>query len=377
MNTTPLPDPIYITDRDAFNPMVDSLLQVEKLAVDTEANSLYAYQERVCLIQLSTPDLDYIVDPLTLDDLDPLGEIFNDPAVEKIFHASEFDLLILHADLGFQFQNLFDTMLAARILGWKKLGLDSLLEDIAGVQTNKKYQRADWGQRPLPKEMLRYAQKDTHYLIQIRDALAEQLRQSGRWPIAQEDFARACRVHTRPQKEKLPPCWQIHGSQDLSPRKAAILEKLCQYRDRVARKEDQPLFKILGNKTLLALADAAPRTQQDFESLALLSQPQVQRHKHGLWQAIQAGWNATPLLPPERERPDDDYLNRLHHLKAWRKGKARQVGVNSAVILPRYLLAAVADQNPSTKEELEEILAEVPLRFAHYGDEILAALSHT
>jgi ribonuclease D len=376
MNTTRLPDPIYITEHDSFHRMIESLAQVEKLAVDTEANSLYAYQERVCLIQLSTPNHDYIVDPLALDELDPLGEIFNDPAVEKIFHASEFDILILYDDFGFQFQNLFDTMLAARILGRKNLGLDALLEDIAGVQINKKFQRADWGQRPLPEDMLRYAQMDTHYLIQIRNALAEKLHQSGRWPIAQEDFARACRVHARPQKEKLPPCWQIHGAQDLSPRKAAILEKLCQYRDRVARKEDQPLFKVLGNKTLLALADAAPRTQQAFESLSILSQPQVQRHKHGLWEAIQAGWKANPLLPPERERPDDAFLTRLHHLKTWRKRKARQVGVNSAVILPRYLLTAVAEQNPSTKEELGEILSEVPLRFTHYGEEILAALSH-
>ncbi len=376
MNPLRLPDPLYISERAPFLGMVESLSQESKLAVDTEANSLYAYQEQVCLIQLSTTGQDFIVDPLALDDLNPLGEIFNDPTIEKIFHASEFDLLILYDEFGFQFQNLFDTMLAARILGCKKLGLDSLLEEIAGVQINKKYQRADWGQRPLPEDMLRYAQKDTHYLIQIRNALAEKLHQSGRWPIAQEDFSRACQAHSRPQKEKLPPCWQIHGAHDLSPRKAAILDKLCQYRDRVARKEDQPLFKVLSNKTLLALAEAAPRTQRAFESLPVLAQSPVRHHKHGLWQAIQKGWKADPLSPPKKERPDDDYLNRLHHLKAWRKRKARQVGVNSAVILPRYLVVAVAEKNPSTKEELGEILEEVPLRFAHYGDEILSALSH-
>lgn len=376
VNLKKLPDPIFITDREPFLRTIHSFLKEDKLAVDTEANSLHAYQEQVCLIQLSTVEKDYIVDPFALDDLSALGEVFFDPAVEKIFHASEYDLNILYDDFGFEFQNLFDTMLAARILGRKKLGLDSLLEEFAGVQSNKKYQRADWGQRPLTGDMLRYAQKDTHYLIKIRNALAEELRDSGRWAIAQEDFSLACKVHTRPKKEKLPPCWRIHGSQDLSPQEAAILEELCAFRDRVARQKDQPLFKILGNKTLLALAESAPKSKQTFESLPVTQNTNVKRYKEALWKAIQKGWEASPLLPPERERPDRDTLDRLHALKNWRKKKAREVGLNSAVILPRFLVAEIAKENPKTRAELGEILSDVPLRFEHYWKELLAVLSH-
>lgn len=375
MNQQTLPDPIYITDRQHLSNTVSSLVQESQLAVDTEANSLHAYQVRVCLIQLSTQNRDYLVDPLQITDLSDLGAVFSNPAVEKIFHASEFDINILYDDFGFQFQNLFDTMLAARILGRKKLGLDALLTEIAGVNINKRYQRADWGKRPLSEDMIRYAQKDTHYLIEIRNALAEELHRAGRWAIAQEDFSRACQAHNWPRKEKLPPCWRISGSQDLPPQKAAILEKLCQFRDEVAREKDQPLFKVLGNKTLLRLAEAAPRTRSGFDSLQITHKPQVRRHKNDLWEAIQQGWEANPLIPPQRERPDDEYLDRLHALKNWRKKKAREVGVNSAVILPRYLLAAVARENPKSKERLRDILAEVPLRFEHYGEEILAVLS--
>jgi len=312
MTPTTLPDPIYIADAPRLAELVNTLASVEKLAVDTEANSLYAYQAQVCLIQLSTQQRDFIVDPLQIEDLAPLGQIFYNPDIEKIFHASEFDINILYDDFGFQFQNLFDTMMAARILGRKKLGLDALLKEIGGIESDKRYQRADWGKRPLPEDMIRYAQKDTHYLIEIRNALAEELRRKGRWAIAQEDFTRAAQAYSWPRKEKLPPCWRINGSQDLPPQKAAILEKLCQFRDQVARERDQPLFKVLGNKTLLSLAEAAPKTRKRFESLSVTNKPQVRRYKNDLWQAIQEGWDASPLLPPEKKRPDDAYLDRLH-----------------------------------------------------------------
>ncbi len=374
MSQHTLPDPTYIDDQQELSRLVNALADESQLAVDTEANSLYAYQPQVCLIQLSTPTRDFIVDPLSIPDLDPLGEVFHDPDIEKIFHASEYDINILYDDFKFQFQNLFDTMLAARILGRKKLGLDALLKQIAGVKSNKRYQRADWGKRPLPEDMIRYAQKDTHYLIEIRNALADELRRAGRWAIAQEDFSRASQAYSWPRKEKLPPCWRISGAQDLPPQKAAILEKLCQLRDEMAQEKDQPLFKVLGNKTLLTLAQAAPQTREGFESLPVTHKPQVKRYKDALWGAIQDGWEASPLLPPERGRPDDDYLDRLHTLKNWRKKKARSVGVNSAVILPRYLVAAVARANPSSPGELQDILQEVPLRFEHYGVEILETL---
>src|SRR5690606_29531 len=131
---------------------------------DTESNSLYAYRERVCLIQLSTRSRDYILDPLIIVDMSPLAPLLADPGVEKVFHAAEYDLICLHRDYGFIVNNLFDTMVAARICGYKAIGLGSLLSEFLGVELDKRHQRDDWGERPLPPDSLRYAQMDTHYL---------------------------------------------------------------------------------------------------------------------------------------------------------------------------------------------------------------------
>ena len=132
INPNNIPPPLFIKDQQQFAQALDDLARQDTLAVDTEANSLYAYQEQVCLIQISTRERDYILDPLTIPNLTPLGDIFWDPEIEKIFHASEYDILILYEDFQFEFQNLFDTMITAQILGRKKLGYDSLLKKSTG-----------------------------------------------------------------------------------------------------------------------------------------------------------------------------------------------------------------------------------------------------
>ena len=377
MNTNlNLPPAELIQEPGHFQEALEKFSRHSILAVDTEANSLYAYQEQVCLIQISSPDRDYIVDPLALEDISPLGEIFRNPEIEKVFHASEYDIKILWDDFQFQMENLFDTMIAARMLGRKKLGLDSLLEEIFGVKVSKRFQRADWSRRPLPADMLRYAQLDTHFLIQIRNWLAEELKEAGRWEIAQEDFRRAARAYQRPEKDRLPSCWRQQGARDLPPQKAAVLKELNAYRDRIARERDLPLFKVLGNKTLLALAEECPTTREQLKRSGIPRKKQALRLGEGLYQAIRAGVNAQPIRPPRRPRPDDAYLARERALKDWRKVKAREAGLNSAVILPRYLLDELARENPRTREELAEIMEEeVPLRYAHYGGEILRVLS--
>ena len=370
-----LPDPILIANQASLERMLKALNQEATLAVDTEANSLYAYQERVCLIQISTLDADYLIDPLAIEDFTSLIDIFKNPKIEKIFHASEYDVIMLAKDLGFQFANIFDTMLAARILGREKMGLNTLLEEFFGIQVDKRYQKADWGKRPLPMGMLRYAQIDTHYLIDLRNILFAELLQAERWPLAQEDFALACRPLTL-NGHKLPPCWRGRDIQNLSPRNAAVYQKLCEYRDGIAKKRDQPLFKVLSSKDLLTLAEACPQTQNELRSLRGLSQRSIQQHATGLLKAIQAGLEAEPFLPPHPKRKTSAYLNRIQALKQWRTTAAKKMGVNSSVILPRHILHTVANKNPHTPEELAQILKEVPWRLEHFGMEILEVLNN-
>jgi len=369
-----LPAPVFINNQSTFEELMGHLQNEKTLAIDTEANSLFAYQEQVCLIQISTETKDYIIDPLPLEDLTHLGMIFKNPKIEKVFHASEYDILIMNDDFNFEFNNLFDTMLAAQILGRKKLGLDTLLEEIAGVKVNKKHQRANWGKRPLPDDMLQYAQMDTHYLIKIRQALGAELKEKGFTSIAAEDFKLACRAHRQPKEENVASCWRITGARKLPPQKAAVLAKLCEYREDVAKKRNLPVFKILSAKTLLLLAEESPTSVNQLLRLNIPGGKALQRHADGLVDAIKNGLASKPERPPRKEKLDDSYLAREKALRNWRKVKARKMNVNSAVVLPREIMYNLISQNPKTRPELANVLKEVPWRLERFGEDILSVL---
>ena len=343
------------------------------IAVDTESNSLFAYREQVCLIQFSIPGADYLVDPLALDDLSVLGPIFASGRVQKTFHAAEYDLLCLKRDFGFSFNNLFDTMLAARILGRKAVGLGSLLEAEFNIQVDKRHQRANWGQRPLPDYLLDYARQDTHYLISLRERLARQLEEKGLMPLAEEDFRRVCQVENNHDNGKST-CWRVNGVHQLSPQQATVLQELCKYRDEVARQRNRPLFKVISDHTLHAIASHLPSNTEELGSLPGMTKNQMNRHARALLQAVERGLQAEPVQRPRSVRPDEHFLARLEALKKWRKSKARQQGVESDIILPRDLLHRLAAKNPNGSESLAECLRDAPWREAHYGQDILKVL---
>lgn len=374
-NNITLKPPQFVNQQAVFEKILQDLGGEKTLAVDTEANSLYAYREQVCLIQISSSTKDYILDPLALEDISPLGEVFSNPGIEKIFHASEYDILIMYDEYNFNFRNIFDTMLAAQILGRNKLGLDALLEEIVGIQVNKKYQRANWGKRPLSEDMLQYAQMDTHYLLKIRHTLAAELEKKGLTPIAAEDFSRACRVHRQDREERLAPYWRINGARKLPPQKAAVLIKLFEYREQVARKRNQPVFKVISSQTLLSLAEQCPTSAQQLLKLDLVGKNVLRKHTEGLVQAISAGLASDPVRPPRRERTDDSFFAREKALRDWRKQTAQKMNVNSAVVLPRELLYALISNNPANREELDKVLADVPWRLERFGKDILSILT--
>ncbi len=343
------------------------------IAVDTESNSLFAYREQVCLIQFSTLEADYLVDPLALADLSPLEPIFADIHIQKTFHAAEYDLLCLKRDFGFRFSNLFDTMLAARILGRKEVGLGSILEAEFNLQVDKRFQRANWGQRPLPDYLLDYACQDTHYLIPLSERMEPELEEKGLLALAQEDFQRLCKVEANPENGKNA-CWRVNGVHMLSPQQAAVLQELCKYRDEVARQRNRPLFKVISDHTLHAIASTSPSSLDELGTLPGMTQHQLNRHGKALLQAVQHGLQAKPLHRPHNVRPDDRFLVRVEALKQWRKLKARELGVESDIILPRDLLHILATRNPLKMDILGECLQDVPWRRERYGEEILRVL---
>ena len=363
-----------ITNPGGLKKLVHLLAQQPIIAVDTESNSLYAYREQVCLVQFSSPEADYLLDPLAVTDLSLLGPIFADPHIQKTFHAAEYDLICLKRDFGFSINNIFDTMLAARILGRKEVGLGSILEAEFNLQVDKRHQRANWGQRPLPDFLLDYARQDMHYLIPLKEKLERELKKKGLLPLAQEDFTRLCQVEAGPENDKND-CWRVNGVHRLSPQQAAVLQELCLYRDEVARRCNRPLFKVISDHTLYAIASNLPSSLDELKSLPGMTNHQVSRHGKLLLQAVQRGLQAEPVRPPRNIRPDDRFLTRLDALKQWRKLKARQLEVESDIILPRDLLHRLAAKNPRTMPALMDCLDDVPWRRERYGEEILKVLT--
>jgi ribonuclease D len=370
----PVPESSHpITKPGGLKRLAQILADQQIIAVDTESNSLFAYREQVCLIQFSTSEADCLVDPMVLSDLSPLGPIFADSHIQKTFHAAEYDLLCLKRDFGFSFNNLFDTMLAARILGRKEVGLGSILEAEYNLQVDKRHQRANWGQRPLPGYLLDYARQDTHYLIPLQEKLKHQLEEKGLLALAQEDFRRLCKVEANPDNGKTA-CWRVNGVHQLSPQQAAVLQELCMYRDDVARQLNRPLFKVISDHTLHAIASTSPGNLDELKVLPGMTQHQLNRHGKALLQAVQRGLQAKPIHRPRNMRPDDSFLARVEALKQWRKLKAQELEVESDIILPRDLLSILAAKNPLEMDALGECLQDVPWRKARYGEEILKVL---
>jgi len=377
-----LPPPVLVATPESLAHLVDALAREPALGVDTESNSLFAYRERVCLIQFSTSDQDYILDPLALADVSALGPLFANPAQQKIFHAAEYDLICLKRDYDFKFANVFDTMVAARTLGWPRLGLGAILQERFGVTMNKRFQRANWGERPLTDELLDYARLDTRYLVALRDVLAAELAAAGRAEEAQEEFERL----ERTAGAAPPPAgadgdganphafWRVNGARDLTPAQAAVLRELYLYREHQAERADRPPFKIMSDQTLVEIARVQPATLEALEAVPGMTPPQIRRHGLKLLQALRRGQAAGPLRPPHTEREPDSVRERYELLHQWRKRRAQARGVESDVIVPRDALWELARRNPTTPESLETIEHLGPWRRAAYGPEILALL---
>ncbi|MBM3129681.1 MAG: ribonuclease D [Chloroflexi bacterium] len=347
------------------------------IAVDTEADSLYSYFEKVCLLQFSTRDADYLVDPLALA-VNPLAPIFADSQIEKVFHAAEYDVLCLKRDYQFTFANIFDTMIAARILGWKNIGLGNTLQERFGVALNKKLQRADWGHRPLSAEQLAYAREDTHYLLALRDAQLAELEQQGRLEEAREEFERLTRVEPTPRQFDPDAYWNIKGARELDPPRLGVLRELFRWRDAQARKEDRPPFKIVPDATLLRIADARPPSPRALAHLGI-SDFVMRRYSRPIVAAVTRGVSAPQTAHPQPRARAEDFLdyaarNRLGKLKEWRKARALARGVENDVVVSNEVLHQLALKNPRTLDALVAATGLGPWKTRAYGGEMLEVL---
>jgi ribonuclease D len=370
--SSPLPPYRLIANQVAWVDCANELSSAARMAIDIEANSMYAYQERTCLIQVSTTGADYIIDPLAKIDLRELGAIIANPAVEKVFHAAEYDLILLQRDYGWQLNNLFDTVWAVRILGYRQIGLASLLERYFGVHTSKRFQKANWCHRPLSGAELSYAQKDTHYLLRLRDRLAAELEAKGHMAEAKEIFSEQSRVNIPENGFDPDAFWNINGTHAMTSGQQATLKALFIFRDREARRRDIPRFKVFGDRTLIELASELPRSHAELNEIYGMTERQKQRFAKPLLELIATTRDAPAPDPPKRSRrPSDSVLSRYDRLHQWRKARARKRGVESDVIMSRDALWTIAQNPPRSLEELSALDALGPWRLATYGRDVL------
>ena len=245
----------FVSENSHLAEIVDKASSGTRVAVDIESNGFFRYPERVCLVQLATPEAVFLVDPLAITDVSPLGDLFSNGSVEKIFHAADYDVRSIYRDWGFQINNLFDTSIAAAFVGSTSLGLQAVVEEYAGVKLvkNAKLQRSDWTIRPLTLEASTYAAGDVLHLTGVRDVLSNRLNKLGRRAWVDEEFARLENARFKPNGGEHA-FLSIKGSRDLDGRGLANLHSLCKFREREARRFDRPLFKVIPDSALIQLA---------------------------------------------------------------------------------------------------------------------------
>ena len=374
--TQPLPPVTTIDNKRDLLHLVDFLQSQKRIAFDTESNSLHAYRGRTCLIQLSTPDRDILIDPLAIDDISALADIFANREIEKVFHAAEFDLICLKQDFDFDVFPVFDTMAAARVCGYNRIGLSHMLADLLGVRHSKSHQTADWAKRPLPKSQQLYAQRDTHYLLQLRDTLHQELLQAGRLEEAHEYFADVTSFALKSQEFDPEGFWDLCRPNSLTSRQMAILRELYILRDELAQIYDFPSQRLISNKALLSVAKASPRQRKQLFDIAGLPAWVVRKSGGEIIEAVAHGCEGLPPQGPPQHKPiPKPIVDRYTALHNWRKQIAVRRGVESDVIISRNTLWAIARCQPANVEELNSIPGVGPWRRKTYGSDLVAVVN--
>jgi ribonuclease D len=379
--TVPQQDSLtYIDTQAEADNFLDDISGVREIAVDTEGASFHRFIDRIYLLQITTRERSAIIDPLPIGMPARLGEILQDPDVEVVFHDADYDLRLLHQDYGWHVNRIFDTRVAAQLLGIKAFGLAALLDQFFGVKLDKKHQRADWSLRPLTRGMLDYAAQDTRYLLDLRDELKSRLEKLGRWEWAREEFDRLEGTKWE-QDDGSQAFFRIKGARDLTRRELALLRELVPWRDSVAREVDRATFRVMGNEVLLEIARTAPKSVKELSSLKGMPRGILDRGASAILGAVQRGIEvAEEHLPKFPRAPkwehDDDFDSRVAKLKSVRDAAATRLLLDPGVLCSRERLEAVARKKPEKLRDLEDVPGLRRWQIAEMGDDFIAALKN-
>lgn len=349
-----------------------------EVAIDTESNSLYVYYEQVCLLQASSEENHAILDTLALKDLSSIAPIFSSKSILKVFHASEYDIMCLKRDFGFEFNHIFDTMIAARILGRKEVGLAAMLESELGIRLEKRFQKANWGMRPIPEEMLKYAIHDTDYLIELKDKLAQELSERNLTELAQEDFNRVCKTPPGQCAPETTNWWKIVGNNhQLTVQQIGLLQAICEWREQVAKNRNIPVFKVMQNQVMLELCLNPPQSEEELANIKGMRKSLIEKEGKTLMKILKNTDRNSRFIPhpPRTKIPGDITIQRREHLRNWRKETGIKYDVPSDVILPRDIMEEIICKNPQNEAQLQSIMVDLPWRYKQFSNEIIQLLN--
>ncbi|MEO8030733.1 MAG: HRDC domain-containing protein [Gemmatimonadota bacterium] len=369
-----------MTRQDEADRLFAELSREPMVAVDTEAASFHRFHDRIYLVQVSSRTRTAVLDPLTIGDLGGLGRLLSDPGIEILFHDADYDLRILDRDYGFQVHNVFDTKVAAELLNEPGIGLAALLGKYLAVTLDKKYQRADWSRRPLSPEMLAYAAADTMYLPTLRDLLAGQLKERGRWSWAEDEFVQLEGLGWNEGGPKEEAFLRLKGAKTLKGRALAVLRELYAWREETASQLDRATFRVLGNESLMALAVRQPADMAGLQGIPGLSPDAIGRRGPELLAAVARGMTVSldslPVIERgHRQARDPEFELALERLKVARNAAAERIGLATGVLCPNGILEGIARLRPRTVEALATVPGIRRWQVGVLGEELLAALT--
>lgn len=371
-----------IQDEAGARDLARALGRARRFALDCEAAGFHRYSDRLCLVQVTVEERTYVVDPLAFEAAGVLKAPLEDPSVQVLMHGADYDLRLLDRDLGIQLRGLFDTQVAAALLGEPVLGLSPLLERHLDVRLSKKYQRADWARRPLPAEMVEYAAADTRYLPRLVDVLESALRQAGRLAWAQEEFGllEAIRWEEEPPED---PVVRVKGAHKLDSRDVHALREALDWRDRIARRRDRALFRVAGDAALVGAAVERPRTLAGLQAIRGMPRGVVRSDGEDLL----ARFRAVEALP-DRDvrgyprmvrtgagRPTPEEEARASALKGARNRRAEALGIARGTLIPNATLLEIARRVPEDVGELRSVPGVKEWQVEAVGEALLAVLN--
>ena len=366
------------SDRELESICLD-LEQEPIIGVDLEADSMHSFTEKICLIQIAGKDRAFLVDPFLISDFTPFTKILENPDIIKVFHGSDFDVRSLDREMGVTIQNLFDTEIACRFLNVRERGLGALLKAHFNVHVDKRFQKVDWSRRPLKEDMIAYSVKDVAHLIPLHDLLREQLEEIGRLDWAREEFEAQAGV--KYEANHKPPLFKrFKGAGKMDNRSLAVLEGLLNVRVDMARKKDLPLFKIMSNQSIMAMATERPRSIKTMIDIRALSKKQAgmygEQCRAAIKTALALPHGELPSYPRTRmPRKTPKVLARIDRLKKMRERCSVSIGMEPGFLINNNLITAVAVAAPSGKQGLMEIEPIRNWQVEALGDHIITTLN--